>query len=205
MPDLHRALSEISAIRGQIARGTVFRGYGPAALASTGFLAALAALAQSHWLANPAHDIGAYVALWSTTAAIAIVIVGSEAVRRSRRIHDGLADEMLRAAAEQFLPAAVAGILVTIVVVQTAEAESWMLPGLWQILFSLGVFASCHSLPRPMMAIAIWYLATGLACLAFAKDSHALSPWAMGAPFLVGQLLASFLLKRSSRNGDDEV
>jgi len=27
-----------------------------------------------------------------------------------------------------------------------------MLPGLWQIVFSLGVFSSCRFLPRPMLA-----------------------------------------------------
>jgi hypothetical protein len=79
-----------------------------------------------------------------------------------------------------------------------------MLPGLWQILFSLGVFASCRSLPRPMLAVAIWYLACGLACLVLAKGAYALSPWAMGVPFLVGQMLAAILLKHSFGGGDGE-
>jgi hypothetical protein len=205
MQDLHRALADISAIRGQMARGTVFRGYGPAALAATGSLALLAAVVQSHWIDDPLRDTRAYLTLWIVTAALAVLIVASEAIRRSRRIHDGLADDMLRAAAEQFLPAAVAGVLLTLVLVRTAEAQVWMLPGLWQILFSLGVFASCRSLPRPMIAVAIWYLATGLACLALAAGEYMLSPWAMGVPFFVGQLLAAFLLKRSFGGGDGEA
>jgi hypothetical protein len=204
MQDLHRALADISAIRDQMARGTVFRGYGPAALAATGLLALFAAVTQSYWIDDPARDIGAYLVLWIATAGLAILIVGSEAIRRSRRIHDGLADDMLRAAAEQFLPAAVAGVLLTFVLVRTAEAALWMLPGLWQILFSLGVFASCRSLPRPMISVAIWYLAAGLACLALANGADALSPWAMGLPFLVGQMLAAFLLKRNFGGGDGE-
>jgi hypothetical protein len=205
MQDLHRALADISAIRGQMARGTVFRGYGPAALAATGSLALLAAVVQSYWIDDPLRDTRAYLTLWIVTAALAVLIVASEAIRRSRRIHDGLADDMLRAAAEQFLPAAVAGVLLTLVLVRTAEAQVWMLPGLWQILFSLGVFASCRSLPRPMIAVAIWYLATGLACLALAAGEYVLSPWAMGVPFFVGQLLAAFLLKRSFGGGDGEA
>jgi hypothetical protein len=79
-----------------------------------------------------------------------------------------------------------------------------MLPGLWQILFSLGVFASCRSLPRPMIAVALWYLGGGLSCLIFANGSDALSPWTMGMPFFGGQLLASALLKHSSGAGDGE-
>ena len=38
-----------------------------------------------------------------------------------------------------------------------------MLPGLWQILFSLGVFASCRLLPRATFGVAVFYLVAGLA------------------------------------------
>jgi hypothetical protein len=205
MHELHQALADISAIRGQMARGTVFRGYGPAALALTGVLALLASTVQAYFLPEPLHDIASYLALWIATAALTVLIVASEAIRRSRRIHDRLADDMLRAAAEQFLPAAGAGVLLTFVLVRTAEAELWMLPGLWQILFSLGVFASCRSLPRPMLAVAFWYLASGLACLLLARGAYALSPWAMGVPFLIGQVLAAVLLKQSIGGGDGEA
>jgi hypothetical protein len=204
MQDLHRALADISAIRGQMARGIVFRGYGPAALMATGLLALLAAVIQWHWIDDPEREVGTYLGLWITTAALAVLIVGGEAIRRARRIHDGLADDMLYAAAEQFLPAAVAGVLLTIVIVRSGNAPLWMLPGLWQILFSLGVFASCRSLPRPMIAVAIWYLATGLVCLSLGDGTHALLPWMMGLPFLGGQALAALLLKRSFGGGDEE-
>ena len=205
MQDLHQALADISAIRGQMARGTEFRGYGPTALATSGMLALLAAAVQAFWIDDPVRDIRAYLALWIVTAALTVVIVSSEAIRRSRRIHDGLADDMLQAAAEQFVPAAVAGVLVTLVLTQTAEATLWMLPGLWQILISLGVFASCRSLPRPMIAVAIWYLGCGLACLVVAVGEHALSPIAMGVPFFAGQMLSALIIKRSSGGGHGEA
>ena len=47
MPDLHKALAEIDAIRTQVARGTEFRGYGPATVALTGLLALLASGIQA--------------------------------------------------------------------------------------------------------------------------------------------------------------
>lgn len=205
MQDLHRALADISAIRDQMARGTVFRGYGPAALAATGLLALAAAFVQSQWIDDPLRDIATYLSLWVATAALAVIIVGSEAIRRSRREHDGLADDMLRAAAGQFLPAAIAGVLLTLVLVRIDDAPLWMLPGLWQLMFSLGVFASCRSLPRAMVAVAVWYLAAGLACLAVGSGAHALSPWAMGVPFLAGQMLAALVLKQSFGGGDGEA
>jgi hypothetical protein len=194
MRDLERALNDIQAMRSQIALGTEFRGYGPAAFATTGVLGALAALLQSLWIENPAAEILAYLGLWIATALLSAVIIGIDVVTRSRRVHSGLADKMVQSAAEQLLPAAVAGGLLTVVLVRYAPQSLWMLPGLWQIVLSLGVFAACRMLPAPLFAVAVWYLGTGLACLAFASDAHALSPWAMGLPFGIGQLLTAALI-----------
>jgi hypothetical protein len=134
------------------------------------------------------------VALWATTAIASTIIVGIEVVTRSRRVHSGLADEMILAAAEQLLPAMVTGALLTFVLMRFAPESLWMLPGLWQIVLSLGAFASCRSLPPPLFAVGVWYLATGLACLAFASGEHAFSPWAMGLPFGIGQFLTAALI-----------
>lgn len=196
MRDLDKALADISEIRTQMARGTEFRGYGPATLAATGGLALLATAGQALWLPHPAAHVGLYVALWGTTAAISVILIGLDMILRSRRIHSGLAQEMIWSAVEQFLPAGVAGGLVTAVLLQYAPESLWMLPGLWQIVFSLGVFACCRFLPRAMFAVGLWYLIAGLACLVFAQAEHAFSPWAMGVPYGVGQLLVAAILQR---------
>jgi hypothetical protein len=118
-----------------------------------------------------------------------------ETVTRARRVHDGFAKEMTHAAVEQFLPAVVAGVLLTVVLVRTAPEVTWMLPGLWELIFSLGIFASCRFLPRRMFGVGLWYLAAGLACLAVESGQQTLSPWAMGVPFGVGQLLVASVLQ----------
>lgn len=198
MRDLDRALAEISEIRCQIARDTEFRGYGPATALATGVLAAFAAVAQGLWLDNPAQNILQYLMLWVATATVSVIIVGVETVTRSRRVHSELADEMIQSATEQLLPAGVAGILLTAVVYHAAPEGLWMLPGLWQILFGLGVFSSCHFLPRAMYAVGVWYLGAGLACIAFANGEHAFSPLAMGAPFCIGQLMVAAILQATT-------
>ena len=196
MRDLEKALADISEIRSQVARGTEFRGYGPATLAATGGLALLAAIGQAVWLPNPAAHVGLYIALWGTTAGISVTLIGLDMILRSRRIHSGLAQEMIWAAVEQFLPAGVAGGLLTLTLLQYSPEDLWMLPGLWQIVFSLGVFACCRFLPRAMFAVGIWYLLAGLACLVLAQDAYAFSPWAMGAPYGMGQVLVAAILQR---------
>jgi hypothetical protein len=135
--------------------------------------------------------------LWIVTAAISVALIGSEMMARSRRIHSGLADEMILAATEQFIPAGIAGTLITFVLFRFAPQCLWMLPGLWQIVFSLGLFASCRSLPRPVFAVAVWYLGTGLTVLALANDVQTLSPYAMALPFGIGQLSMAAILYRS--------
>jgi len=202
MTDLNKALSEISTIRGHIARNAEFRGYGPATLTLTGVFAIAAALLQAELLKAPERDITAYLAIWVATAAISLTIISIETVARARRLHYGFAGPMIHSAMEQFLPAITAGLILTVVLWRSAPQSVWMLPGLWQIIFSLGVFASCRFLPRPMFAVGVWYLAAGLMCLALGGP-RALSPLAMGVPFGVGQILVAAVLKLNYRQNDD--
>jgi len=205
MEELDRALADITAIRSQLARGTEFRGYGPMTVAATGVVAVAAAGLQALWLPDPGSDLLAYVAIWVATAAISILLIGIEMVARSRRIHSGLADAMIHAATEQFIPAGVAGALLTFVLFRVAPQSLWMLPGLWQIVFSLGIFASCRALPRAMFWAGVWYLATGLASLAWANGLHAYSPWAMALPYGIGQLFIAAVLYWSVGDCDVEA
>jgi hypothetical protein len=201
--ELHKALQEIRSIRCQLARGTEFRGYGPLTVAVTGVLAFAAGAAQERWVHAPAQHTAAYLAIWITTAAVSFVIISVETVMRARRMHSGLAAEMIRSALEQFLPAIVAGLLVTVVIARSASQSLWMLPGLWQVIFSLGVFASCRFLPRPLFGVGVWYLAAGLSCLALGAPERALSPWAMSIPFGVGQLLVGAVLQFGYGHSDE--
>jgi hypothetical protein len=194
MRDLDRALADIAAIRTQVARGAEFRGYGPMTVAATSFLAVAAGIAQKTWLPDAATQTVSYLLLWIATATVSVILIGTETIARTRRIHSGIADEMIHAATEQFIPAGVAGALLTFVLFRYAPQSLWMLPGLWQLIFSLGFLASCRSLPRLMFAVGVWYLASGLACLAFANGEHAFSPWAMALPFGIGQLMMAVIL-----------
>ena len=72
--------------------------------------------------------------------------------------------------------------------VEFAPASLWMLPGLWAMIFSLGVFASCRLLPKPISLVGVFYLATGVYNITLADRSTAFAPWAMAIPFCLGQL-----------------
>lgn len=196
MKDLQEALSEIQTIRSQVARGTEFRGYGPASIAVSGILALLVAAAQAKWMMKHARiDLTTWLSVWAGTAAVSVLLTGLETFVRARRVHVGFAREMVQSAIEQFLPAVTVGFLLTVVMVRAAPQDCWMLPGLWQLIFSLGVFASCRFLPRQMFAVGVWYLAAGLTCVAIGSVTRTLSPWTMGIPFGVGQLFVAGVLQ----------
>jgi hypothetical protein len=194
MSDLERALADIGAIRAQMARGAAFHGLGPTAFAATGALAAFAALGQLMWTPAPTAP-ATFLTLWMTVAAISGVVIVGEMIGRSRRLHSDLADELIAAAIWQFLPAAVAGGLITLVLARFAPQSLWMVPGFWQICYGLGVFASCRFLPRAMPIVGAWYVASGLAALALAQGPLAFSPWTMGMGFGVGQMLVAAVLR----------
>jgi len=204
MQDLNKALDDIQSIRRQVARSTEFRGYGPATLAGTAAMALVAAALQKSVLPDPAHQLAQYLILWLTTAALASSLAGAQMYTRSRRLHSNISNEMIQMAVEQFLPSVGASLLLTFVLFRYVPENMWMLPGIWQIVFSLGIFASCRFLPRPMLAAGAWYLLTGLACIALG-DSRALSPWAMGIPYAIGQSLAASVLYFAPQEVGDEA
>jgi hypothetical protein len=201
--ELRDALTQISEIRHQLARTEVFRGYRAMPVAFSGVLALATAGFQAVWIRDPSSELPAYLSLWIAAAVAGAGAAGVEMVIRARMSSSSHAREITWLAVEQFVPCLVAGGLVTLVLCRFAPEAVWVLPGLWQVLFSLGVFASCRLLPRATFVVAVFYLASGLTCLALARGDAALSPWAMGLPFGVGQLLAAAVLYRTLECSDE--
>jgi hypothetical protein len=192
--ELREALTQITEIRLQLARTEVFRGYRAMPVAFSGVVALVGGLIQAVTIADPVAGIGAYLSLWIGAAAVSASAAGLEMMVRARNATSPMTREMTWLALEQFCPSLVAGALLTIVLVRSVPESLWMLPGLWQIVYSLGIFASCRLLPRATFWVAAFYLVTGLAVLALARGDAALSPWAMALPFGAGQMLAAAVL-----------
>jgi hypothetical protein len=91
---------------------------------------------------------------------------------------------MVDQAVEQFLPAGAAGALLAVMLWRFAPEALWMLPGLWQLLVSLGISASARSLPRSVMLGAALYFVAGFVTLMLASQNHALS-WPQSCTLLL--------------------
>ena len=203
MSELNKALADILEIRARIAAGTPFRGYGPLAMSLTGLIGLATALLQTFLL--PATDAASFVTTWMVAGILCVTVVRIEMQGRSKRHHSNLATAMINQAIELFLPAAAASVFLPLFIVQFAPDSAWLLPGLWQVLVSIGIFASLRSLPRGMMLAGGWYFLSGFVCLLLASATHELSPWAMGLPFLAGQMMIACILHYSARDHDDEA
>jgi hypothetical protein len=203
--ELRDALTQITEIRLHLARTEVFRGYRAMPVAFSGGVALLAALIQGATIPDPVAQIGPYLSLWIGAAVVSGLAAGLEMMIRARSAATPVTRELTWLAIEQFCPCLMAGALVTIVLLRAAPESLWMLPGLWQIFYGLGIFASCRLLPRPTFWVAVFYLGTGLTVLALARDSAALSPWTMGIPFGLGQLLAAAVLYRTLERDHESV
>ena len=104
----------------------------------------------------------------------------------------------MNTAIRQFLPAGIAGAIAAIVILLRAPEVAWVLPGLWQLLVSVGLCASLASLPRQMVWAAGWYFLAGALSLTTASGGD-FGPWTMGLPFGLGQLLVAGLLHLAGR------
>lgn len=198
MRDLDRALADIANIRSHLAAGTMFRGFGPAVVAVTGLLAIATAGARAIWPEILAGDALTMLIGWLVTAVVSALLVLAEMLARSRRHHGGLADAMIWNAIQQFLPAGFAGGAVGLVLARFAPDSLWILPGLWQILVALGIFASLRTMPSAIALVGAWYFVAGIAVMIIASSADTLSPWVMGLPFAAGQFLMAAVLHFAS-------
>jgi hypothetical protein len=192
--ELREALDSIATIRRRMAETEVFRGYRSLPVAFSAVLALVAGFVQPTVLPQPDQDVSGYVALWSAVALISIAAAGVAMFLRDRVAGVSGTREVTWLAANQFAPCLVGAAAVTAVIVRLAPEACWLLPGLWQVFFSQGVFASCRLLPRPAFGVAIFYFVAGVTTLVLVRGADALSPWAMAIPFGFGQLFAAAVL-----------
>jgi hypothetical protein len=190
--ELREALTQISEIRQRVAQSEVFRGYRAVPVAFSGLLALATALVQMICLPQPEANVSGYLALWIGAAIISLAATGLEIFLHHRHACSPLARQLTWLALRQFAPCLVAGALVLFAVVIYSMDILWMLPGLWAMLFSLGIFASYRLLPKPTYWVATFYMIAGTILLTLREG--ALSPWAMGIPFGAGQLFAAAVL-----------
>lgn len=195
MDDLEKAIADISDIRARLAATTRFRGYAPEAVAVAGVVSALILLAQMVWPQELAANDRQLALTWGLVLVAACFTTVIEAFSRAHRQQDGMAAAMLRGALRVVGPITAVQVATGFAVLAFAPGSAWILPGLWQMLIGVAVFASHATMPRGIGWPGLWYLASGAAVLGWAGANGALTPLMCGGPLVVGHLAIAWLLK----------
>jgi hypothetical protein len=191
--ELRKALGQIDEIRQQMARTELFRGYRSRTVGFSGALA-LAAAALQPYLVEPENQLRGSLVLWLLVAGVSLLTAVVQLWRRVRLADSRLARQATLLAAEQFLPCIFVGAVVTLCIYRYAADAAWMLPGLWSLIFSLGIFASYRLLPRQVAWVGTYYVAAGAICLIWGQGGSALAPWQMALSFGGGQIFGAAVL-----------
>ncbi len=143
--ELERAQQQLAEIHRHIARTEIYRGYRAPFAAASGGIAFLGA-----WLQPAAHVQGpfrVFVLYWSALAVVNVTLI---ALSLSMDLLRGSTFDRRKTwnAIGQFFPCLGAGFLLTWTVYSRSPELIPYLPGLWSILFSLGVFALSASAGR---------------------------------------------------------
>lgn len=191
MSDIESALHDIARLREQLAASSRFQGLAPGIVTLTGCFAF--ALGGWQYLAGE-NDL----LVWILLAAVCALMIGTEAIARSRRLHRSMADRMLGTTLNRFLPIATAGAILGAVVLFRLPEHSRLLPGIWQLLMGIGIFAVLSNLPRQMTIAAVFYFAAGTVSLLLSGTQGPATPALMALPFGLGQFLVAAILYRAS-------
>jgi len=205
--ELADAMSQIADIRRTLAQTETFRGYRSLTVAWTSLFALLGAALQQWLVPDPLSTPQRYLMIWIGLALTGMVVSGSEIVWRARRSQSTMTRQLSWLAVEQFLPCVFVGAAMTWGITSFAPEQLWLLPGLWSLVFGLGVFASARLLPREVTWVALWYLVGGCLVLGFARGPAACTPWSMVATFGVGQAAMSAILywRLEREHGSEEA
>jgi hypothetical protein len=192
------ALSRISEIHDQLAKGEVYRGLRSVPIglsAACGFLG----VAVEGWVLPLASSVET-VLFWCVVAAVSGVVGSSELLYSYLFVDDPYARRRTRRVVGQFVPSLAAGAAITWPALQESAALVPFLPGAWALLFGLGVFASRPYLPRAVGWVGLYYLAAGAWFLSrtgdatLAVEGVRLAGWEVGGTFGCGQAALAVVL-----------
>lgn len=203
--DVTRALAQLEEIHAHLARTEVYRGWRSLPVALSGVAGIAAAGGHVYWFRVIAPSAGvdprSWVLFWLAVALLALVIGCAELMWRYLREESPTDRRRTEQVALQFLPALAVGACITVGVLRINPALASTLPGLWSLLFAVGIFSARPYLPTMATLVSTFYAITGVALLWW-LGTDTLPPaglpvwfsWTVGGVFGAGQLIAAAVL-----------
>ncbi|MBI9107659.1 MAG: hypothetical protein JEZ04_13005 [Spirochaetales bacterium] len=192
MMDVNKAVNQISEIHRHLAKSEVFYGYKPKTVLIVGIAAFVTAAVQTWWII-PARSI-IFLLQWLTVGSAIIVIIGGNIIYNYLKSGSNFEIHQMSKVFLQFVPSLMAGFIITSVIILLENSAIEFLPGIWAMLFGLGIFSMRPYLPRMVGYAALFYLIAGSVLLYLVRYNLSFSPWGMGLTFGIGHLFAALIL-----------
>ncbi|MFO0944279.1 MAG: hypothetical protein U0930_26520 [Pirellulales bacterium] len=159
-----------------------------------GIVGIAAACLQPWWIDQPIRRPWAYLNYWTLIAAcvgsVSALEIGYRYVWRSTPMRR----RQTREALLDFAPCVVAAAIISYFLVAAQPQYSQLLPALWMLCFSLGLFGLRRKLPIASAYVAVYFFVAAVVSVRLVDTTYALSGWVMGLSFGVGQILLATVL-----------
>lgn len=196
MTRLTDALSCLADIHAHLAKGEVYRGLESRPVLWSGLLGLSAAIAQP--ILFPIVDARLFVYYWLVVAGAAALIGISGAVLSYYLDDDSIARRRARIVAGQFTPCVAAGVFIPLAMLSILDQTVGLLPGLWAVLYAMGLFAARPYLPHHIGWVALYFLVAGTLLIQILPRDAVPSPWYIAGVFSVGQGALAYVLHRNT-------
>jgi hypothetical protein len=186
---VHEALERLEQIHDQLTRSEVYRGFRVPAVAAVGVLGLGAAALE------PVFPGASFVWYWIGVAALCAGLGLAAALHSYLLREDEFERRRTRRVMAQFLPCLLAGAATTLGAGRMPDMVAF-LPGLWAVMFGLGVIATRPHLPQGIAVVGFGYVMVGAALLLRTDPTCAPGGWAVGGVFGIGHLATALVLWR---------
>lgn len=186
------ALEQILEIHTHLAKSEIFRGYRATQTMCIGIAALVFAIIQAQFF-KPS-DAVSFVKSWIIFGTGIVIWVGSNLLYQYIVNENSLKRYQTIIVARQFLPSLVAGFILTFIMITIGEKGVIFLPGIWSLLFGLGLISMLPYLPKLVMGVGAFYLVAGSLLVYIVRFGMSLSPWGMGLTFGLGNIASAIIL-----------
>jgi len=180
------AADQLAFIRDTMVRAGRFTSVSGAGMILTGVLGSAAAILTPH-AGTPEQRL----ALWLGTAVVAVPLSLVAVARKAKRSGQSLRTGPARTFVLAFVPALIAGVLLTTALVRAAAFE--FLPGTWLTCYGAAVVSGGAFSVRAVPVLGAFIVALGAAALFLPAATH---PWLLGAGFGALHLGFGFFIAR---------
>ncbi len=195
--NLNRALSDIAEIRSQLGRAESYRGFRSLTVGLSALFVVTGGCLQRIWIEYPEQQPLEFLRLWICVAVLSAIACTIEMLVRNRMSGSPLTGKLHRSLITQTMPAIVVGAVVTFAIFNVSAADEMLirlLPGIWAMLYGLGLWSCGTNLPRLAHLATFYFLVAGAISLTLIGNAETMHPAEMVLLFGVGQLLLSAVL-----------